>query len=500
MGQRILSCRAFGLFLAFACATLLAACGGDGGGGSAPASSIASVTITSPTLLPKEGDSVQLTAVARDQYGTVVLGTTATWSVSDTNLAAVSPAGVLQAFHEGSVVVTATIEGVSGLQTFTISPIRVSVTIGSTKEVVFRWATDRCDDRELLDQPARFVRAEDGSLVHFGWAGPRTYLSRGADFGSLKRDCSQPVLVNANRTTPESYENAEWLWAVYREGSRWHALIHNEFHDTSSPTCLSSDPVPVQMCTYTSITYAVSTDGARSFSKPAPPAHVVAPAPKAWAPPPISYPSAQYAAVEGYFEPNNIVRGTDGYYYSFMRAVPAQNWQGKIAMCAMRTDSLGDPASWRAWDGSGFNLRLISPYVTGSPAPVCTMLETFMISGQITYNTYLNRYMHVAMALPDESDGRPVCGIYFVLSADLIHWSRPQLLAEAQFSWCRVDLQRPTVIEPASVAYPSIVDHNDTTINFERAGRSAHLYYSRLSDTNIPRDLIRVQVTFTRID
>lgn len=467
--------------------------------GCVPVHTPTKVDVVSPVPSPWVGETVLLSALARDALGGIIPGTTATWSVANPAVATISEIGALKALATGTVEVTATVSGVSGTAALTVVAMpRISVSVGTTKEVVFRWASDRCDDEELLDQPARFVRAEDGSLVLFDWAGPRIYLSRGADFGSLKRDCTQPAFVNANRTTPESYENAEWLWSVYREGNRWHALIHNEFHDTNAPTCLSSDPIPVQMCTYNSITYAVSADGARSFSKPAPPAHVVAPAPKAWAPPPVSYPSAQYAAVEGYFEPNNIIRGTDGYYYSFMRAVPAQNWRGKIGLCAMRTDSLDSPASWRAWDGSGFNLRLTSPYVTGGPAPVCTFLETAMISGQITYNTYLNRYMHVAMAGPYEPDGRPVCGFYFVLSADLIHWSRARLLAEARFTWCAEDPLQS--IEPVPVAYPSIVDHTDPTINFERAGRTAHLYYTRFTDSNLPRDLIRVPLTFMRVD
>jgi hypothetical protein len=44
------------------------------------------------------------------------------------------------------------------------------------------------------------------------------------------------------------------------------------------------------------------------------------------------------------------------------------------------------------------------------------------------------------------------------------------------------------------------VDHADTTINFERAGRSAYLYYMRFNDGGLDRDLIRVPITFTRVD
>ena len=60
-----------------------------------------------------------------------------------------------------------------------------------------------------------------------------------------------------------------------------------------------------------------------------------------------------------------MVRASDGYYYSLIEAIPDQvlGQPRDCASCAPTT--LDDPASWRAWDGSGFNLRMMSPYVTG---------------------------------------------------------------------------------------------------------------------------------------
>jgi len=504
MGQRSPSFRVSALCVAIACATLLAACGREGGG--ELWRSIASVTITSPTTSPKEGDTLQLTAEARDQFGAGIPGTTATWSVSDANLAAISAAGLLQAFAEGTVIVTATIEGVSGTQTLTITPVRVSVTIGA-KEVVFRWTTDRCEDGDTLDQPARFVRAEDGSLVLVQGNAPRVYISRGADFNSLKRDCRQSALISVVRPTPESYENMEWLWAVYREGDRWHALIHNEFHDPVASTCSPGNPNPGNPCTYGSITYAVSTDGAQSFSKPSPPAHVVAPAPSAWVPP-ASPLSPGQAVFEGYSGPSNVVQANDGYYYAFMSAKLTQ--EALVGSCLIRTHTLGDPASWRAWDGSDFNLRMTSPYQTGNPAQPCALVDTRdtgLPSGELVYSTYLGRYLKVGGSKHD-ADGNVRCGIYFRLSADLIHWSKRQLLVEAESNVtpCLGDLQRPELLEPVPVQYPSIVDHADTTINFEKAGRTPYLYYVRFPRAvNDPwcwldRAVVRVPLTFTRLD
>jgi len=103
--------------------------------------------------------------------------------------------------------------------------VPVSVTFGE-RELVFDWTTDRCEDLHLPDQPARFVRAADGELVLFDANAPTYYVSRGADFDSLVRDCDPPALVSADLQAPDSYENWEWIWAVYREGTSWHALIH----------------------------------------------------------------------------------------------------------------------------------------------------------------------------------------------------------------------------------------------------------------------------------
>jgi len=356
---------------------------------------------------------------------------------------------------------------------------------------------ERCEALDVADGPPRFVRAEDGSLVMFSGNAPRYYVSRGADFGHLMRDCSQPALVSADRRIADSYENWEWVWSVYREGSSWHVLVHNEFHDAVAATCQPGNPAPGNPCWYNSVTYAVSTDGARSFSKPGAPAHTVAPAPYAWVPPEPGVPADGF--VEGYFAPSNIVQGRDGLFYSFMMAIPFENWNQMQGLCVFRTSTLGDPTGWRAWDGTGFNLRMTSPYVTGEAAPVCAFLGGFMIPSHLVYDTYLERYMAVATS-PGHLDvnGRPTCGFFYALSSDLIHWSTHHLLVEASLPWCAANPSQPGVLEPVIVMYPSIVDHADTSVNFENAGRTPYLYYMRINGDNLDRDVVRVPLTFTR--
>jgi hypothetical protein len=460
------------------------------------AGTTASVTVTSPVQKIYEGDTVQLVATARDAAGNVLPGKAATWSSGNPTSFPVSGGGVLQTWGTGPVTVTASIDGIAGNLSVSIVPVEVQVTIGA-KEVVMDGTAQRCEAFDVADGPPRFVRAEDGSLVMFSGNAPRYYVSRGTGFGHLMRDCSQPALVSADRRTADSYENWEWVWSVYREGSSWHVLVHNEFHDAVAATCQPGNPAPGNPCWYNSVTYAVSTDGARSFSKPGAPAHTVAPAPNAWVPPAPGVPADGF--VEGYFSPSNIVQGKDGYYYSFLMAIPFENWNQMQGLCVFRTGTLGDPTSWRAWDGSGFNLRMTSPYVTGEAAPVCAFLGGFMIPSHLVYNTYLGRYMAVATS-PGALDvnGRPTCGFFFALSADLIHWSTHHLLVEASLPWCAASPAQPGVLEPVIVMYPSIVDHADTSVNFESAGRTPHLYYMRINGDNLDRDVVRVPLTLTR--
>jgi len=386
--------------------------------------------------------------------------------------------------------------------------VPVSATVGD-KELVFDHTTDRCAYWDIPDNPARFVRDADGELVLFGGNAPIYYVSRGADFDSLARVCDPPALVSADLRTPESYENWEWLWSIYREGPNWHALIHNEFHDTVAPTCKVGDPSAANPCWYNSLTYGVSTDGARSFVKPGAPAHVVAPTPSAWSPPLPGTPPwfRDYYYLEGYVNPSNIILGPEDYYYAI---IPALLNEGREeGACGLRTRTLSDPASWRAWDGNGFNLALESPYQTGGEAPACEFLpapkdEARVVSSfSLTYNTYLGRYMLVT-EWGDPSDPNDLrCGIYFSLSTDLIHWSEFQEITPARVGddhslrRCPPDDTTPGQLEPVRVQYASIIDHEDSSINFERPGRTPYLYYTRHNDGGGDRDLVRVPVKFT---
>jgi uncharacterized protein YjdB len=91
--------------------------------GCVPPGPPAGVSIYTPNPSPRVGDIVQLTAVGRDASGVVIPTTTVTWSSSKQSIATVSSTGVLRVLGSGTVVVTATIDGVAGTLSLTIPPI-----------------------------------------------------------------------------------------------------------------------------------------------------------------------------------------------------------------------------------------------------------------------------------------------------------------------------------------------------------------------------------------
>ena len=381
---------------------------------------------------------------------------------------------------------------------------QVKVEVVGEPELVMVYRRDSCRAAlgwDLPDMPARALRRPgDEALVLFAGNAPRFYVLVGPDFRNLRRDCSGPVLVSGNSWLPHTFEHQEWILAVYREGDVIHALVHNEYHDPWAPNCKPGFTDPSNPCWYNAITYAVSTDGGRSFIQLPAPGHVVAAPPLPWSPEPPQpcrrgpCPPPPY----GYFSPSNIVRGRDGFYYALFMAIPdpAQPTQGT---CLMRTSNLADPSSWRAWDGQGFNLPMPSPYdEEGNPVPTgrpaCTPVSPRAIGSlhdSLTFNTYLGHYVLVGSGVLSVG-GEVVCGVYFSLSKDLVTWSPASLILRTKLPYPPCN---PDGLPDGSILYPSLIDHGDTSPNFEFTGRTPYLYFVRWN-SGLDRDLLRVQLRF----
>ena len=365
-----------------------------------------------------------------------------------------------------------------------------TLTVTGAPEIVFDWTSDRCEDEDIPDLPARAFR-DKGAQVQLIAS---HYIARrhmGPDLNNLSHDCT-PVFISERDADPASFNDAEWIASVYTEdGETVHALIHNEYQGWGHAGQCTAAPGNEFECWYNTVTLAKSSDSGVSYQHPqTPPDHLIATLPHQY---------EDRAGPYGIFTPSNIVRGSDGAYYAFVHVddykSPAQ-WA-----CLIRTADLADPRSWRFWDGSGFVGRFINPYTENVADPsehVCKAIDPDNISAMhenLTYNTYLNAYVLVGIAA-DHPDGPDVHGFYYSFSTDLLHWTHRKLLLELPLPW--------TVGNPADThyLYPSLLDPQSGTRNFETSGETAYVYYTRnnagLDNNDLDRDLIRVPVRFER--
>jgi hypothetical protein len=365
---------------------------------------------------------------------------------------------------------------------------RSAAVVGPGK-IVFDWRTRACSPLDYPDLPARAFRDSRGRVQLIA-SHDVTRRMVGPDLDHLRREC-RPVFSSHRDPRPAAFDDREWIGATYtRDGRTVFALVHNEYQGhRHRGRCPSGN---YEKCWYNALTLAVSRDGGRSFSHAPSPRHRVASVPYRYLPD---------AGPVGLLQPSNIVwRPADRHFYALLLAF-GYRAQAR-GSCLMRTKTIADPTSWRAWDGTGFRVRFADPY-RERPEPrahVCRPIARDQISEMsqsLTFNTYFKRFLLVGTAgAYDRSKGRDVWGIYYSLSDDLLHWSERKLIFEAELPWTHRCGDRDPII------YPALIDPNSPHRNFGTTDRRAYLYFTRFNYTSCrqpsDRDLVRVPIEFSR--
>jgi hypothetical protein len=365
-----------------------------------------------------------------------------------------------------------------------------SVEIAGPQETVFSWKKQACEPRDIPDLPARAYRDAAGR-VHLIAS---TYVSRaavGSDLNHVRHDCAVVMRSPLSRY-PQQFADREWIASLYTiDGRTVFALVHDEYHghQHAAGRCQSRN---YQKCLYNAVTLVRSSDGGATFhpAEP-PPGNLVAALP---------YPYEPDAGPFGVFGPSNIVE-KDGFYYSL---VYTQRYRDQLdGTCVMRTRDLADPRSWRAWDGDGYNVTFVDPYQVKGVAEgdhTCEPVSRSRIgtmTQSLTFNTYLDKYLLVgANTVYDPGKRRSISGFYYSVSDDLVDWSRQKLIHEAELPWTYQCGQ------PDPVLYPSLLDPESKSRNFETTGRRVYLYFTREHYSGcvetLNRDLVRIPLEFSK--
>jgi hypothetical protein len=365
----------------------------------------------------------------------------------------------------------------------------VAVRVTGTEETVFDWSQSACEAADIPDTPARAFRDASGRVQLIA----SHYINRrmiGSDLNHVARDC-RVIMRSDFDPDPATFADREWIHAPYTpDGKKVYALVHDEYQGQTHPgQCPSGEYFP---CWYNAVTLAVSTDGGASYGHVTPPGNLVAA---------IPYPYVPDSGPAGLFQTSNIVHNSDdGYYYALVRAQRYRAQQQ--GTCVMRTRDLSDPKSWRAWNGHGFDVRFVNPYLEPNQRPVdhvCNPVsfgEIQLMVESLTFNTYLDSFLLVGTAVDRNREGNVTSGIYYSTSDDLIDWTPRKLILRTE------SRQTYECGDPNPIAYPSVLDPASTSRNFESTGKRAYLYFTRSNYASctetLDRDLVRVPIEFSK--
>ncbi len=263
-----------------------------------------------------------------------------------------------------------------------------------------------------------------------------------------------------------------------------------EYHGWEHPgMCASKADTPT--CWYNVDTFFTSNDGGYHFASAKPPTNYLLGLPAKYQP---------NKGPEGYSVDNNILKVGAWYYATaYSWAWPPGCGQGKgqqaclvpDATCPIRTANILDPTSWRGWDGKDFTVTFVDPYkapVANPQAHVCAPVPYLDYANAINFHEA--SHLFVATLWNQGSGGFGPEGVYFSISPDFIHWSRPAL------ALTRNQMLRREPEGSWSYMYFSLIDPKASDLSYATITDHPYLYYVRMDDNHGPyqRILFRQKV------
>lgn len=351
------------------------------------------------------------------------------------------------------------------------------------RKAIFITPQDSCDANDIPDAMARAFRDFTGT-IHFSTASTELFQSFGSTLETVEHNCDRSY-VSQNDTNPADFNDQVWIDSFYTfDGRNIAALGHTEYHGWAiQGECNVQGNAQYSACEYDSDTFHFSHDGGYHFYTPKVPGNFLAGFP---------YQYEIDNGPMGYSVDTNIVE-YGGWFYAM---VTDYSWPPNCGTTGnpclvpngggpMRTKTVFDPTSWRAWGGKDFSVSFADPY----PGPVQNPEEhvyhpvpyMYAVDAIGIYQP-LNLVVATLWDYWDDSLGGPP-GMYLTTSTDFVHWTKPSLV---------VTFQELLSEDPKGswlYAYFSLIDPNATDMNFSTLGEHPYLYYVRL-DNNPPYDRV----------
>jgi hypothetical protein len=346
------------------------------------------------------------------------------------------------------------------------------------EETVFAQDSQACDDLDFPDAPARAIRIGKEVRLFASHYINRSFV--GPSLRSVKRNCVVSYRGGEN-PDPWAYDDFSWIATPFIvDNLNLIALVHTEYQGHRYPgRCAFSNYFS---CWMNSLQIVTSDDGGAHFVRDAGANSWLVGLPYRYDP--------QAGVTTGYMNPSNIVE-RDGYYYFIAWAAPYKS-QLK-GNCIFRSKTPSDAKSWRAWDGQAFDTRFINPYTTAQVNPadhVCRPVDISIVSGpamSLTFNQVNRTYF--LLFFDREKSGN--LAAYFAYSTDIIHWTPGGKIFD-------LGGNRANPCGARDYAYPSLIDENSSSPNFETITDSPYLYLTKSfiegCARSSRRDLVRYKV------
>lgn len=365
-------------------------------------------------------------------------------------------------------------------------PPELSVKQSGPIEIVFDHDKDACENWDIPDEGARAFRDFKGD-VHLMDSGAENRDMIGKSLNSVKRTCAQ-TYRNSHSSDPSTFDNAGWLETFYTtDGKTIYALISHDYHPWVHKLPCAGKLKDTSHCWYSNITYAVSHDGGATYTSPpsGEPRFVAGSAHKF---------DPQHPGSVGAFVVSNIIQ-LKGWYYVFVSVGGA--YEQVAGDCLMRTKTLDKPSSWRAWDGKDFSVQFADPYARelNPNQHVCRPVAPTQLKGVVRSFMALKNdhgFLITMEGATTGEDGKRLATILASSSRDLIHWSDPIIVKTSPTYTEAQCTKNPSAF---IYTYPSMLDPDSQSMNFNTVGDKAYVYLTRFRGCHtFIRDLVRFPV------